>query len=86
MYTVQKDPINPTYYDNLFDKLLKSKFTVEDLITIDEFNVLKYLYRWKNKNGIQDLKKAKWYLNSMIKKLESEQKLLEASGTYYEKR
>jgi len=72
MYTVQKDPINPTYYDNLFDKLLKSKFTVEDLITIDEFNVLKYLYRWKNKNGIQDLKKAKWYLNSMIKKLESE--------------
>ena len=73
MYTVQKDPINPTYYDELFDKLLESKFTTEDLIKIDEFNVLKYVYRWRNKNGIQDLKKARWYLDSMITKLEVEE-------------
>lgn len=29
-------------------------------------NVIKYLWRWRDKGGIQDLKKAKWYLNRMI--------------------
>lgn len=67
----QKDPINPSYYDRIFDKMMDNKFTIEQLITVDEFNVLKYIYRWKEKNGIQDLKKAKWYLTDLIKKLES---------------
>lgn len=40
----QKDPINPTYYDDIFDKMLNNKFTKEQLITVDEFNVLKYIY------------------------------------------
>lgn len=29
-------------------------------------NALKYLCRWHKKNGIQDLKKAKWYINYLI--------------------
>ncbi len=29
-------------------------------------NVIKYVLRWKNKDGLQDLKKALWYLNRMI--------------------
>lgn len=29
-------------------------------------NVIKYLWRWQHKNGIEDLKKAKWYLDKMI--------------------
>lgn len=66
----QKDPINPTYYDKIFDKMMDNKFTEEQLMIVDEFNVIKYIYRWKEKNGIQDLKKAKWYLNDLIKKLE----------------
>lgn len=33
-------------------------------------NALKYLCRWKHKNGIQDLKKARWYLNRLISNLE----------------
>ena len=66
----QKDPINPTYYDDIFDKMIDNKFTKEQLITVDEFNVFKYIYRWKEKNGIQDLKKARWYLNDLISKLE----------------
>lgn len=68
----QKDPINPTYYDDIFDNMLNNKFTKEQLITVDEFNVFKYIYRWKEKNGIQDLKKARWYLNDLISKLEQE--------------
>ena len=33
-------------------------------------NVLKYLWRYEHKNGIEDLKKARQYLNWMIQKLE----------------
>lgn len=29
-------------------------------------NALKYLCRWKSKNGIEDLKKAQWYINRLI--------------------
>lgn len=29
-------------------------------------NVLKYMCRWKKKNGLEDLKKARWYLEKLI--------------------
>ena len=29
-------------------------------------NVLKYIWRWKKKNGLEDLRKAKWYLEKLI--------------------
>lgn len=35
-------------------------------------NALKYILRWKKKNGVEDLKKARWYLNRLIKNLESD--------------
>lgn len=33
---------------------------------VDTANVLKYICRWKKKNGVEDLKKAMWYLNDLI--------------------
>lgn len=33
-------------------------------------NVIKYILRWPNKNGLEDLKKAQWYLNELIKEVE----------------
>lgn len=30
-------------------------------------NALKYLWRWPHKNGIEDLEKAKWYIDRIIK-------------------
>ena len=39
----------------------------------DTGNVLKYMCRWKNKNGIQDLEKAQWYLTHLIKKLKEKE-------------
>lgn len=35
-------------------------------------NVIKYVWRWKHKNGVEDLKKAKWYLERLITKLEND--------------
>lgn len=37
-------------------------------------NVIKYICRWHKKNGLQDLKKAQWYLNRLINKIEKESK------------
>lgn len=31
------------------------------------FNVMKYLWRYPDKNGLQDLEKAQWYLRELIK-------------------
>ena len=32
--------------------------------------VIKYICRWKEKNGLEDLRKAHWYLNRLIKNIE----------------
>lgn len=37
----------------------------------DTGNVLKYICRWKHKNGLQDLEKAQWYLTHLIEKIKS---------------
>ena len=29
--------------------------------------ILKYLWRYRYKNGVEDLKKAQWYLNDLIR-------------------
>lgn len=36
----------------------------------DTGNVIKYICRWKQKNGIQDLKKAMWYLQHLVEHVE----------------
>ena len=65
----KKDNINPQHYKN------KPKETIErlqDNLTPDEFkgylkgNIMKYLDRYENKNGVECLKKAQWYLNKLV--------------------
>lgn len=34
-------------------------------------NIIKYILRWPHKNGLEDLKKARWYLNHMISRIEA---------------
>lgn len=41
-------------------------------------NIIKYILRWPSKGGLQDLKKARWYLNDLIAKLEMEEEDLNA--------
>lgn len=38
----------------------------------DTGNIIKYICRWKRKNKLEDLKKAQWYLNHLIKKVEGD--------------
>lgn len=35
-------------------------------LTFNEGNVLKYLLRWRRKDGVQDLKKAQAYLDRLV--------------------
>lgn len=34
-------------------------------------NAIKYLFRYEEKNGIEDVEKAKWYIDRLIKELKS---------------
>lgn len=38
----------------------------------DTGNIIKYILRWPKKNGLQDLKKAMWYLTHLIEHVEKE--------------
>lgn len=47
-------------------------------------NVLKYVCRWKKKNGLEDLKKAEWYLKRLIERIESSEAVVySADGREY---
>ena len=39
---------------------------------VNTANVIKYMWRWKHKNGVEDIKKAAWYCVDLVKRLEKE--------------
>lgn len=53
---------------------------IEDKLSFDQFegylvgNVIKYLSRYQKKNGLEDLKKGRWYLNKLIEVKENNEK------------
>ena len=46
-------------------------FDLKGAEATDTGNILKYICRWKKKNGLQDLEKAMWYLQHLIDHVES---------------
>lgn len=65
----KQDNINPNHY--IFGGIetieyLKAKLTPEEYRGFLKGNVLKYVSRESEKNGLEDLKKAKWYLDKLI--------------------
>jgi uncharacterized protein YbcC (UPF0753/DUF2309 family) len=63
------DKINPNHYKiggiETWD-YLQAKLTQEELQGFAKGNILKYVSRAKHKNGLEDLRKAKWYLDKII--------------------
>ena len=45
---------------------------LEGIQAVDTANAIKYILRWHNKNGVEDLKKARWYINHLIKEIEND--------------
>jgi len=64
------DPINPHHY--AFDEGVIECIDYIESHAFDflEGNVIKYVTRYQHKNGAEDLKKAKWYLERLIKRTE----------------
>lgn len=62
-------PINPNHYKTggieTID-YLKAKLSEEAFEGFLAGNVLKYVSRYNDKNGVEDLKKANWYLARLI--------------------
>lgn len=75
--TPENDNINPNHY--VFGGIetieyLKAKLTPEEYRGFLKGNVLKYVSREAEKNGLEDLKKDKWYLDKLIE-FENDRKL-----------
>ncbi len=62
-----QEAINPNHYKQgnieVIDYILDQKFNYM------EGNVIKYVSRYKTKNGLEDLKKAQWYLQKLMLEL-----------------
>ncbi len=59
--------------EKLLDKLTKNSkgFTFSHQCASDYVQMMQYLMRFMDKNGVEDLKKARWYLDKMIGSYES---------------
>lgn len=57
------------------DALESATTDLEGIEAVCTANAIKYLWRWKRKNGKQDLEKAQWYINRLIQRLEDQEKI-----------
>lgn len=53
-------------------EIMRKNFSHDEFVGFCKGNVLKYLLRYKDKNGLEDLEKAKIYLNWLIDELVAE--------------
>jgi hypothetical protein len=70
------DAINPQHYQKggveCIDAI-EASMTEEAFKGFLKGNCIKYLYRYENKNGAEDLKKAQWYLSRLLTVLDNNQ-------------
>ena len=70
----KKDAVNPQHYKKgkieCIDALEAATVGKTGVEAICVGNAIKYLWRYEEKNGIEDVKKAQWYLNKLIEKLD----------------
>lgn len=69
------DAVNhPSHYTQggveCIDALKAATTGLEGIEAVCTANAIKYLWRWKQKNGAEDLRKAEWYLNRLIAETE----------------
>ena len=62
-YTLM-DIISPDYYKR--GNIEVTDFIIDQSMSFLEGNIVKYLARYKEKSGIEDLRKARWYLEKLI--------------------
>ena len=79
------DPVNsPAHYADSFGGIqcidaIETSMSTEEFKGFLKGNVQKYVWRYSQKNGAEDLKKAKWYLERLIKLREFEEAMAKAT-------
>lgn len=72
------DAINPSHYKQgkveCIDALESATVNKTGLEAVCVANVIKYLWRYEAKNGLEDVRKAQWYLAKLIDYLEAKDK------------
>lgn len=72
------DAINPTHYKQglieAIDAIESATINKKGIVAVCTANVIKYLWRCEDKNGLEDLYKAKWYLDKLIAEKEKQTK------------
>jgi|DEB0MinimDraft_3_1074331.scaffolds.fasta_scaffold07511_7 hypothetical protein len=63
--------INPAHYSKY--KIEPWDFIYENNLGFAEGNIIKYVCRWREKNGIEDLNKAATYIQMLIDKAKTEE-------------
>lgn len=63
---INSDKINPSYYGKQFDVI---DFCQKNNLDFMQGNVIKYVTRYKEKNGKEDLLKAMKYIERMVKEM-----------------
>lgn len=77
-YYSKPDPVNhPEHYkaENGLEVIDVIEAFTQDLTGMEAVctaNAIKYILRWKHKNGVEDLKKARWYISKLIDEKENE--------------
>jgi hypothetical protein len=64
--SVETNPIKPNHYKSCSIECIDAMMMMLGADYVYKFcvcNAIKYIWRYKDKNGIEDLKKAEWYLN-----------------------
>ena len=59
-----REQIGGTHYSDLAIEPID--FITANNLGFCEGNVIKYIARWKAKNGVEDLEKARWYIDFLI--------------------
>ena len=74
---MKQDAINPPHYKagkvECIDALESATIGKQGIEAVCVANVIKYLWRYEAKGGVQDCKKAKWYLERLISHLEKKE-------------
>ena len=69
---------HPNHYNHGGVECIEAiKAATSSLTGIESFctgNAIKYLFRWKLKNGAEDIRKAKWYIDYLLNYLEGDNK------------
>jgi hypothetical protein len=68
--THTKDNINPNHYKQGNIEVID--FILDQKLSYLEGNVIKYISRYKFKNGLEDLNKARWYVDKLIEGYDNE--------------